>query len=122
APPRSAQLAQFDLPIAELRAYSPDLPAPADLDRFWATTLADATGHDLAATFTPFDSGLTTIETFDVTYAGFGGSPIRAWLHLPATRLAPLPAVVEYIGYGGGRGLAHERTLWAAAGYAHFVM
>jgi cephalosporin-C deacetylase len=30
--------------------------------------------------------------------------------------------VVEYIGYGGGRGLAHERILWAAAGYAHVVM
>jgi len=30
--------------------------------------------------------------------------------------------VVEYIGYGGGRGLAHERVMWAAAGYAHLVM
>jgi cephalosporin-C deacetylase len=30
--------------------------------------------------------------------------------------------VVEFVGYGGGRGLAHERILWAAAGYAHFVM
>ena len=36
--------------------------------------------------------------------------------------MRPLPCVVEYIGYGGGRGLAHERTLWAVAGYAHFVM
>jgi cephalosporin-C deacetylase len=33
-----------------------------------------------------------------------------------------LPAVVEYVGYGGGRGLAHERVMWAVAGYAHFVM
>jgi cephalosporin-C deacetylase len=33
-----------------------------------------------------------------------------------------LPAVVEYIGYGGGRGLPHERFLYAAAGYAYFVM
>ena len=30
--------------------------------------------------------------------------------------------MIEYIGYGGGRGLPHERVLWAAAGYAHFVM
>jgi cephalosporin-C deacetylase len=29
---------------------------------------------------------------------------------------------VEYVGYGGGRGLPHERNLWAAAGYAHLVM
>ena len=115
-------MAQYDLPIAELRAYVPNLPVPADIDAFWAMTLAEARAHDLAATFEPVDSGLTTIETLDVTYGGFGGSPIRGWLHLPATRSGPLPAVVEYVGYGGGRGLAHERTLWAAAGYAHFVM
>jgi cephalosporin-C deacetylase len=29
---------------------------------------------------------------------------------------------VEFIGYGGGRGLPHEWLLWASAGYAHFVM
>ena len=40
-------MTQFDLPLAEMRAYSPDLPAPADLDRFWSTTLAEARAHDL---------------------------------------------------------------------------
>jgi cephalosporin-C deacetylase len=113
---------QYDLPLAELRAYSPELPEPADLDAFWSKTLAEARSHDLAATFAPVDSGLSVIETLDVTFAGFDGAPIRGWLHLPMGRSSRLPAVVEYIGYGGGRGLAHERFLWAAAGYAHFVM
>jgi cephalosporin-C deacetylase len=49
----------YDLPLPELRAYAPDLPAPADLDEFWSTTLAEARTHDLAATFAPVDSGLT---------------------------------------------------------------
>jgi cephalosporin-C deacetylase len=111
-----------DLPIEELRVYMPDLPAPPDLDAFWDETLAETRRHDLAPTFTQVQSGLTIIDTFDVTYAGWAGAPIRAWLHLPAGRTGRLPAVVEYVGYGGGRGLAHERTLWAAAGYAHFVM
>ena len=115
-------MAQFDMPLAEMRAYAPPLAVPADLYAFWASTLADAREHDLAATFTPVDSGLTVVSTFDVTYAGYGGSPVRAWLHLPAGRRGPLPAVVEYVGYGGGRGLAHERVMWAAAGYAHLVM
>ena len=115
-------MAQFDMPLAEMRVYAPDLAVPADLDAFWTSTLAEARTHDLAATFTPVDSGLTVISTFDVSFAGFGGSPVRAWLHLPAVRNGPLPAVVEYIGYGGGRGLAHERVTWAAAGYAHLVM
>jgi cephalosporin-C deacetylase len=30
--------------------------------------------------------------------------------------------VVEYIGYGGGRGFATDWLLWASAGYAHLVM
>ncbi|HEX7474059.1 MAG TPA: acetylxylan esterase [Candidatus Limnocylindrales bacterium] len=113
---------QYDMPLAEMRAYAPPLAVPADLDGFWASTLADARAHDLAAAFAPVDSGLSVISTFDVTYAGFDGSPVRAWLHLPAGRHGPLPAVVEYVGYGGGRGLAHERVMWAAAGYAHLVM
>jgi cephalosporin-C deacetylase len=111
-----------DFPPEQLRAYRPELPVPADLDSFWATTLAEAREHDLALTRKPVDNRLAVIDTFDVTFAGFGGAPIRAWLHLPTERSGPLPAVVEYIGYGGGRGLPHERVLWAAAGYAHLLM
>jgi cephalosporin-C deacetylase len=62
------------------------------------------------------------VDTFDVCFAGYGGHPIRGWLHLPASQAGPLPCVVQYIGYGGGRGLAHENVFWAVAGYAHFIM
>jgi cephalosporin-C deacetylase len=113
---------QFDLPLAELRTYSPDLAVPADLDAFWETTLAEARQHPLAVTHAPVNSGLSVVDSFDVSFAGFGGATIRAWLHVPAVRSGPLPAVVEYIGYGGGRGLPHERILYAAAGYAHLFM
>ena len=113
---------QFDLPLDQLRAYRPDLPRPDDFDDFWAATLADARRHPLEATFEPVDNGLAVVDTFDVTFRGFGGSPIRGWLHLPVSRSGPLPGVVEYVGYGSGRGLAHERILWAIAGYAHLVM
>ena len=37
-------------------------------------------------------------------------------------RTGPLPTMVEYIGYGGGRGQPYEWLLWASAGYAHLVM
>lgn len=115
-------MAQWDLPLDEMRAYSPDLAVPEDLADFWASTLADARRHPLAATFEPVDTGLALVETFDVTFAGFGGSPIKGWLHLPRERSGPLPAVVEYQGYGGGRGLAHERLLWPVAGFAYLCM
>jgi cephalosporin-C deacetylase len=115
-------LPQTDLPVEALRAYSPDLPVPAELDAFWSTTLADARRHDLAVSCTAVETGLAVVDSFDVEYSGYGGARIRAWLHLPVGRAERLPAVVEYHGYGGGRGLPHEGFLYAAAGYAHLVM
>ena len=115
-------MAYYDLPIAELREYTPDLAIPSSLDGFWASTLAEARKRPLDAKLTRIDTGLTVVETFDVEFAGFGGSSVRGWLHLPVSREARVPAVVEFLGYGGGRGLPHERILFAAAGYGHLIM
>ena len=101
---------QYDLPLDELRRYTPDLAVPDDLWPFWDRTLAEAQATDLVATATPVDTGLTLVETFDVGFAGFGGNTVKGWLHLPAGATGPLPAVVEFVGYGGGRGLPHERV------------
>ena len=103
----------FDLPLEQLRTYRPDLAEPDDLDSFWQTTLAEARTHDLDATFEPVDTGLAVIETFDVAFSGFGGDRIRGWFHRPVATATPMPAVVEFLGYGGGRGLPHEKTLYA---------
>lgn len=111
-----------DLPLAQLREYRPERIEPADFDEFWGRTLAAAREHDLAAEFTLVDSGLRVIDVYDVTFRGYGGDPIKAWLALPAKATGPLPCVVEYPGYGGGRGLPHQVLLYAAAGYAHFFM
>ena len=115
-------MALFDLPLPELERYLPDLDEPDDFDEFWATTLLEARAHDLALVVERVDAALTVIEAYDVTFAGFGGQPIKAWLTRPAGADGPLPAVVEFLGYGGGRGFAHERLAWAAAGYAHLLM
>lgn len=112
---------QYDWPLDQLREYDPPLTAPADLAGFWAETLTD---RRAGASYVRVESGLAAVETYDVTFLGFGGEPIRAWLHLPAQplRSGQLPGVVQYQGYNGGRGLAHEHVLWASAGYAHLVM
>lgn len=112
----------FDLPLAELRTYRPELARPADLREFWRTTIDEAAAHDLDARFTPHASPLRTVEVLDVTFRGYAGQPVSAWLLLPRERSGRLPCVVQYVGYGGGRGLPHEWLTWSAMGYAHLVM
>ncbi|MGW0881927.1 acetylxylan esterase [Streptomyces sp. NPDC002671] len=115
-------MALFDLPLDELREYRSASTEPADFDSFWGKTLQEAREHELAARFEPVEAGLATVRVYDVTFAGFGGHPVRGWLRVPADATEPLPLVVEFIGYGGGRGLPHEKLLWASTGRAHFVM
>ena len=108
--------------LKELRDYLPARTEPADFDAFWAATLAEARETGLDARFEPVETRLTTVEVEDVTFHGFGGQPVKGWLVRPAAATGPLPTVVEYVGYGGGRGLPHERLVWASAGYAHLTM
>ncbi|MEU5716090.1 acetylxylan esterase [Streptomyces sp. NPDC020403] len=116
-------MALFDLPLEELRSYRSRSVEPEDFDAFWSATLDEARTHDLDARFELLaDTGLSTVEVYDVTFAGFGGHPVKGWLVLPAGTTQPLPLVVEFLGYGGGRGLPHSHLLWASAGTAHFVM
>ncbi len=115
-------MALFDLPIDELRTYRSASVEPSDFDAFWAKTLQETREHDLDARFEPVDTGLRTVQVHDVTFAGFGGHPVKGWLTVPSSVDGPLPTVVEYIGYGGGRALPHTHLLWASAGFAHFVM
>ena len=112
----------FDMPLEELRAYRPARDEPSDFDSFWSTTLDEARSHDLNPVFEPVDVGLTTINVYDVTFSGFNGDRIKGWFMSPRTSDGPLPGVVEYIGYGGGRGYPHEWLLYPSAGYAYLVM
>jgi cephalosporin-C deacetylase len=115
-------MAYFDLSLSELKLYCPDREEPADFDTFWQSTLDEARAFPLKATFERVDYGLVAQETFDVTFAGFGGQPIKGWFILPKQRTGNLPCVVEFIGYGGGRNFVIEWLLWSSAGYAHLVM
>lgn len=115
-------MSAYDMPLAQLREYRPDRSEPADFDAFWADTLSLSREAGVVPSFVEFETGLRTVTTFDVTFSGYRGQPIRAWLLAPAGANDPLPTVVEYIGYGGGRSLPHQWLQWASAGYAHLVM
>lgn len=113
---------RFDLSPEELRAYRPEVAEPADFDEFWQRTLRESRAVAQPVRLTRIDSPLRAVEVYDVMFSGYGGDPIGGWLTLPAGGTEPLPAIVEYNGYGGGRGLPHEHLAWATAGYAHLFM
>ena len=124
SPPYAAQAAApvlYDLDPSELVAYLPARDEPEDFDLFWKRTLADH-GEAPDIQMARVDTGLSTVDVFDVTFAGYGDQPVKAWLVLPIGAARPLPCIVQYVGYGDGRGLAIDHLLWASAGYAHLVM
>nr|WP_250649007.1 MULTISPECIES: acetylxylan esterase [unclassified Actinomyces] len=108
----------------QLEVFNPEVPEPTDLDAFWARTLDESPADPGSVTTAAVDTPLCTVTVHDVTFTGYAGDPVRAWLILPATGTddAPLPTVVEYLGMGGGRGLPHDHLTWASAGYAHLVV
>ena len=115
-------MARFDMPLADLEAYRPDVAEPDDFDAFWTRTLAEARSFPTEPSVMRVASPLRQVEAYDVRFAGFGGQPISAWLLLPSESAGRLPTVVEFNGYGGGRGLPHERLAWAASGYTYVFM
>lgn len=113
---------RFDLPLAELETYRPDRAEPADFDAFWADTISESRQFDLKQRFEEVDAGYSELITEDVTFNGFGGHPIKGWMLRPRHSDRPLPVVVTYVGYGGGRGHLSEWTGIPSASIAHFVM
>lgn len=115
-------MAHFDMPLDELRAYRPVVREPNDFDSFWADTLHTSRQAGGEVVAVKLETRLRHIDTWDITFPGFNGQPVKAWYSRPAGADEDLPLVVQYQGYGGGRGLAFEHTFWPSAGYAHFMM
>lgn len=115
-------MSAFDLPLPELRAYAPEVTCPAGFDDFWARTLREARVAPALVSAELVETALRTVEVRDIVFRGFGGDPVRAWCLRPVGVAEPLPVVVEFAGYGGGRGRPQDRLFWSTAGYAHVVM
>jgi cephalosporin-C deacetylase len=119
-----------DLDEAGLRQYRSAYRAPAGFGEFWRRTLDEAAGIPLDVRIARVETNLDTVDVYDLTFAGYGGHPIRAWLRMPRLPFGgngrdagrPLPGVVQFHGYGSGRGHALDDLLWASAGYAHLLM
>ncbi len=112
----------FDIPLADLEAFRPDVLEPRDFDEFWSSQLDIARRHPLNAEFTPVESRVTHADIFDLTFAGHGGNRVKGWLLVPHHLAVNPSMVVEFVGYGGGRGSALDWLSFSCAGHVHMVM
>jgi cephalosporin-C deacetylase len=114
----------FDLPEEQLRTYRTTTPEPDDLDQWWAARLEEARSEARETTLErhqPETYG--ALPVWDVEFSGGRGDRIRGWYLRPAgSGDAPLPLVVTYIGYGGGRSVPSDHLGLAALGFANLVM
>ena len=111
-----------DLPLAELREYAPAVAEPADFAEFWAEQVAAALGPCGRRPPSSRSAGLcgtrrsTTSRSPVIT-----ATRSRAGCWCLLQRLHS-PVIVEYIGYGGGRGEPFDWLNWSCAGYPHLVV
>jgi cephalosporin-C deacetylase len=68
------------------------------LDAFSDRTLRAVRAHGLDAELTPVRTPLTTLDVFDVRFAGHGGDPIHGWLLRDPREPAGGPCVVHFLG------------------------
>jgi cephalosporin-C deacetylase len=115
-------VARTDLPLEELIEYRPAVAEPADFDDFWSQTIQQTRAFDLDLRLEPVSTPYHTVEIWDASFRGFAGDRINAWLLKPRDDNGPRPAVVEFIGYNGGRDVPGAFLWWASAGYTHLFV
>lgn len=115
-------MAQFDMPLEELKQYTPKVREEPDFDAFWKNTLEKSRECKTEPQFIELETPYKPFKVFDVTFSGFGGDNIKGWFITPRDQNKPAGTVIQYIGYGGGRGLSHEWMGIAALGLNHFIM
>ena len=116
---------ETDLSPAELAAYRIVTPEPEGLDSWWAEQVAAAEALSRPPEIVPYRPEVYgPLPVWDLTFSGAGGDPIRGWyLRPPGSRAdEPLPTVVSFVGYGGGRGTPAEHALLPSVGFATVVM
>ena len=108
----------------ELDKFSPQVNLPADFVTFWSNTLLESRQTPAHIQLQQVNTPIETVEFYDVSFPGFAGESIKGWLAgAPEfTKREGQPLIVEYLGYGVGRGVPGERLFWPSAGYVHLIM
>ena len=111
----------FDLPLEELQHHRIASAAPPDLDQFWQRALARAEELAREPVFEPYRSDIYgELAVDDVAFSGADGDRSAAGSCARRSH-EPLPCLVDFVGYGGGRDFPSDHAS-TPVGYAVFVM
>lgn len=115
-------MAFFDFPDEQLRAYTGQATLPDDFEAFWRTTLDEQLPPDLGIRCELLDGPVTAYSVYELSFLGYGGARINAWVRVPHGLTGPAPTIVGFIGYSGSRGYPWNDSTFAQAGYVHVLM
>jgi cephalosporin-C deacetylase len=106
-----------DMPLDELRRYSPPPDAQPDFSAFWERTLAEAATQPLDVQLErvanyPVDE----VEVSRLSYAGWRGTRVTTWF-MARPGAVRQPSIVFYHGYSGNKGQPYDYLPWALQGY-----
>lgn len=112
----------IDWPYEKLVDYRPESTARDDFDAFWDEALAASGRTELRADFQALSDSMPGARVFDVSFDGVDGVRVRGWYVTPPQIDRPLPAVVKFIGYSGGRDYPHDLAHYVLNGFCAFIM
>ena len=115
-------MASIDMPLEELVDYCPPQTSQPDFDAFWCRCCAESDAVPLNAEFELESDTMPLVRVYDVAFDGADGVRVKGWFLAPIDVPKPLPTVVHFIGYTGGRDYPHQLAPHILNGFCAFIM
>ena len=115
-------MGSVDWPLEKLVDYKPESTAQDDFEAFWCRNKAESRKVPLNASFEAVENSLPGANVYDVSFDGADGVRVRGWFLTPKDVNESLPAVVQFIGYSGGRDYPHALAQHVLNGFCAFIM
>lgn len=108
---------RFDLPVDELRTFTlPQIRQP-DFAAFWERMLVRSEEQPINPESQSLVYAVPHVKVEKVSFEAFDGGRIVGWLVAPVQG-SRHPTLIQFHGYGGGRGNVSNYLMWALQGFA----
>ncbi len=107
----------IDMPVKELLQYQGRNEKPEDFDAYWDESIREMEVLGTEAEFIPAELQVRHAECYHVYFKGVGGSRVHGVYIKPKKVEKPLPAIIEFHGYGDSLRDFYSKMGWIAAGF-----